>query len=467
MTKGVDVHSGTIWTMIWWGLKLSLKFASNVILTRLLSPDMFGIAAIGNALIGGINMFSDFGIQQNIVRSHRNDGAYFQTAWTVELLRRIALTAVVVALAKPFAWLYGVDDLTTFMLVVAASNFAMGLNNIEAMRDYRHASLRKLALIDNGAAVVGLGAMVVWAWFSPTYIALAVGAVVSTSAFAAGTYLVYPRDNCRFCFEREAMADLVGFGKWVLISTVFAFATTQMDRLALGKLVSLQVLGIYSLAWMWASLPSQILEQWANRVFFPLASQQIRRGSGEETTWTARRLYVSMAAVTAVVMNAISDALVATVYTQEYQGVALLIRQLSIVFLLYIIEQSYSHVLVAQGRPRDKVAGQALSVCVFAAALVPVFQRADVAGVIGLLAVSAASRILWMTYKLFGARLAELRYDLLSVGGYFLLAPLMHAVVGAYDSRWYQVGASVGAGMLALMIALVAYRRLRQVCEVA
>jgi O-antigen/teichoic acid export membrane protein len=166
-------------------------------------------------------------------------------------------------------------------------------------------------------------------------------------------------------------------------------------------------------------------------------------------------------------MYGVSDALVATVYTREYQDVALLIRQLSIVALLFVIEQSYSHVLVAQGRPRDKVAGQALSVVLFAVALLPAFAWGGVAGVIGLLAIAGALRILWMVYQLFGFRIVELRYDLLAVGGYYLLGPLLNAFVGAYASRWYQVGASVAEGLLAMVIALAAYRRLQQVCEVA
>ncbi|MHB1140954.1 MAG: oligosaccharide flippase family protein [Sulfuricaulis sp.] len=467
MTSNVDVHGGTVWTMIWMGLKLSLKFVSNIILTRLLSPDMFGIAAIGNALINGIGMFSDFGIQQNIVRSTRSDDHYYQTAWTVQLLRGIVLTIVIVLLAKPFAWLYETDDLTTFLLIVAASNLAMGFNNVELLRDFRHAMLQKVAVLDITAALVGLTTMVVWAWISPSYTALAIGAVVSTSTLALGTFVVYPWHNCRLRLEKEVVADLVSFGKWVLISTVLAFATTQMDRLALGKLVSLHLLGLYSIAWMWASMPSQIFEQWAHRVFFPLVSQQIRSVTGEGTIWMARRIYVLIAVTAAIVMYVASDTLVGILYTMDYQDVSSLIRQLSIVFLLYTIEQSYSHVLIAYGRPRDKIVGQILSLVLFSAVLLPAFFWANVSGVIALLAVSAGVRILWMTYKLFAFKLTELRFDIIAVGVYFAIAPLLHSIISAYANRWHQAWASLATGGVALIVALVAYRRLRSICRAA
>jgi O-antigen/teichoic acid export membrane protein len=465
MTGKVDVHSGTVWTMIWWGLKLSLRFVSNIILTRLLTPEMFGIAAIGNTLINGIGMLSNFGIHQNIVRSARSDNHYLQTAWTIQLLRGLALTVIIVLLAKPFAWLYEVDGLSTFMFIVAASNLAMGLNNIESLRDYRHAKLRKIAIIDNIGAVFGLGVMVLWAWISPSYIALAVGALATTSLFTLGTYLAYPRHNCRLRLDKDAVFDIASFGKWVLITTLLAFASSQMDRLALGKLVPMHILGIYSLAWMWTSMPSQIIEQWSHQVFFPLVSQCVRNKTSIQTIWKARRLYILLAGTVAIVMYAISDILIATLYSSEYQGISTYIRQLSIIFLLYSIEQSYAHVLVAYGRPRDIVIGQVGSVIVFAAALLPAFYWANIAGVVALLALTSVIRILWTAYKLFAAKFSELMFDILIVGAFFPVAVLLHTVVGAYESRWYQISTALITGGAALIIAWFAYRQLRSICE--
>lgn len=465
MSEAVDVRGGTIWTLIWWGLKNSQKLISNLILTRLLSPEMFGIAAIGNTLISGISMFSDFGVQQNIVRSKRSDPEFYQTAWTVQVLRGLALTLIIVLLAQPLAALYGIESLAIFLFIVAASNVAVGVTNVEYLRDLRHATLHRIAMLDNVAALVGLTSMVLWAWFSPSYVALAVGALVSTTTFALGSMLVYSRRNCSIRLEKDSVAELVGFGKWVLISTVLAFATSQMDRLALGKLISMQLLGLYSIAWIWASLPNQILEQWAGKVFFPLASQHNRSSSDGSTIAAARRIYVAVACVSTVVVYAVSDVLVATLYTETYREVSVLMRQLAIVFLLYTIEQSYSHILIAEGRPRDKVGGQALSVALFAIGLLPAFDMAGLAGVVTLLAATSALRILWMAYQLFGLRAVELAFDVVVIGMYFALAHVMHAAVGAHASRWYQATIAFAVGASAILVAVIAYRRLRRLCE--
>ena len=464
MDKKVDVHGGTIWTMIWHVLKMSLKFVSNIILTRLLTPEMYGIASIGNTIINGINMLSNLGIEQSVVRSHRNDDHFYQTAWTLHVLRGLILTVIIVLLAKPFAWFYEVDGLAAFLLIVAVSSLAMGFLNIEAVRVLRHANLRKLAIIDNVGTVLGLGIMVLWAWISPSYVALAVGSLATTTLFAIGTYLAFPRQNCRIHFDKEAMIDMISFGKWVLISTILLFATMQIDRLALGKLVTMHVIGLYSIAWLWASIPNQILEQWAHRVYFPLVSQYVRDATSMNTIWIVRRLYITIATVAAIVMYAVSDILVSILYSEQYQGVSLMIRQFSIVFLLYSIEASYSIVLDAQGRPKEKIFGQVLSIILLSTALLPVFYWADIAGVIALLALASCVRIIWVVYKIFTYKLAVFGLDIVYVGAYFPIAMLMHFIVSINSNRLYQVSAALVLGCAALIITLLIYRRLRRIC---
>ncbi len=46
-----------------------LRLISNLLLTRLLTPDAFGLVASVNTLYFGLVMFSDFGVWQSVVKS--------------------------------------------------------------------------------------------------------------------------------------------------------------------------------------------------------------------------------------------------------------------------------------------------------------------------------------------------------------------------------------------------------------
>jgi O-antigen/teichoic acid export membrane protein len=65
------------WTIVGYGGSLVLRFASSLILTRLLFPELFGLMGIVNIFIIGLQLFSDVGIGLNIVQNKRGDEPEF------------------------------------------------------------------------------------------------------------------------------------------------------------------------------------------------------------------------------------------------------------------------------------------------------------------------------------------------------------------------------------------------------
>ncbi|NTU70163.1 oligosaccharide flippase family protein [bacterium] len=62
-----------------------LRLASNLIMTRLLVPEMFGVMAVANTLIVGLQLCSYLGVQHNIIQSTRGDERIFlDTAWVIQ-----------------------------------------------------------------------------------------------------------------------------------------------------------------------------------------------------------------------------------------------------------------------------------------------------------------------------------------------------------------------------------------------
>ena len=70
--KQRTVHSGS-WVILGHFISQILRLGSNLIITRLLVPEMFGVMAIVTVLIAGSTMFSDIGLLQNIVHSKRGE----------------------------------------------------------------------------------------------------------------------------------------------------------------------------------------------------------------------------------------------------------------------------------------------------------------------------------------------------------------------------------------------------------
>ncbi|MFM6402608.1 oligosaccharide flippase family protein, partial [Planktothrix sp.] len=95
---------GTIWTLFGYGGSQVLRFGGNLILTRLLVPELFGLMALVNTFITGLNLFSDVGIRPSIIRSQRGDDPEFlNTAWTIQVFRGLGLWIICLLITVPLA----------------------------------------------------------------------------------------------------------------------------------------------------------------------------------------------------------------------------------------------------------------------------------------------------------------------------------------------------------------------------
>jgi hypothetical protein len=71
------LFKGTIWTIGAYGMGTALRTATNIVLARLLAPDIFGTMLTVYTLRMGIELISDVGINQNIVYNENADNPEF------------------------------------------------------------------------------------------------------------------------------------------------------------------------------------------------------------------------------------------------------------------------------------------------------------------------------------------------------------------------------------------------------
>ena len=83
-------------TVASYAVELSTKLLSNLIMTRLLFPDAFGVIAAAMALIVGIQLLTDFGVRIVIIQSPRGENVEFlRSAWIFQCFRGILLWLVI------------------------------------------------------------------------------------------------------------------------------------------------------------------------------------------------------------------------------------------------------------------------------------------------------------------------------------------------------------------------------------
>ena len=114
--------SSGIWVSAGYGLQQVLRFGSNLVLTRLLFPEAFGLMAIIQTVMIGLTMMSDIGIQPSIVQNKRgNEPIFLNTAWTIQVIQGLLIFLVVLVTAPFFAEFYHEPLLAHLLPVVGLS----------------------------------------------------------------------------------------------------------------------------------------------------------------------------------------------------------------------------------------------------------------------------------------------------------------------------------------------------------
>ena len=93
-----------------------------------------------------------------------------------------------------------------------------------------------------------LGGSRIVCYFSPTIWALVFGGLFGSSVTLIGSYFLIPGIAKRFQLSKKFSSEIFHFGKWIFISSVLYFLSTNFDRLYLAKAVPLQLLGVYGIA---------------------------------------------------------------------------------------------------------------------------------------------------------------------------------------------------------------------------
>lgn len=265
---------GSLYELVGYGLATALRLGGNMILTRLLFPRAFGLVALVNIFNQGLVMLSDVGIEPAVIQNPRGDEpAFFNTAWTIQVMRGFALFAIAIAVAWPLATLYHEPELVALTMVGSAAVAILGLHSTALYTLRRRLSVGRLTLIEVGAQATSLLIMIPWAYWSPSVWPLVGGALASASFKTVASHRLDVGYRNRLAWDAKSRAALTHFGKWIFGASAVAFVAAQGDRLLLGRFLGVAELGVYSIAVFMSEAVSTVITRITYGVLYPLFSR--------------------------------------------------------------------------------------------------------------------------------------------------------------------------------------------------
>lgn len=341
-----------MFTALQFGGSNLIRLASNLVLTRILFPEAFGLMALVQVFLTGLNMFSDLGVNTSIVQNARGDDPDFlNTAWTLQIFRGLVLWLAACALAPVAAAIYDEPMLLQLLPVMGLTVIIQGFTTTKVATGQRHLSIGRQAFIYLGIQVITVVLMILMAWWLQSVWALVYSTLISTAIQVYLFHRLLPGIDNRFHLERDAVGQIFHFGKFIFISTIAGFLINQGDKAVLGAYVPIETLGVFNVALVLGTLPVLLGRTVAGRIMLPLFRMRPPHESPEykaKMLQARRALVIGFLALT-VIMSYGGIFLMDLLYDPRYSLAGPMVVLFGFASVPAIAFSSYDQILLASG----------------------------------------------------------------------------------------------------------------------
>jgi len=365
------------------------RFVRNMFLVRLLTKEEFGLMAIVVAASALFETLTEVGVKQSIIQNKSGSKEeYINVAWWFQFIRSVGLFLIAYFLSPFICEFYNQPEMLTLLRVGFLSILCNGLISPRAYVLEKEFKFNKSVVLIHGSALVATVVTVVLAFLIRSVWALVIGFTLEAFLRCSLSYLMCP--FCpKFKIDRDSFFTLSRFASRMLGLPLIVFITFQMDIFVIGKVVSMEALGLYSMALALSRVPSNVFTGVIGPVLLPAFSERqddkkfMLKGVLFLSKWSA-----IFGIPLAVFMAVASSEILSVIYGSSYSVVAGVFVIMCFCALVTIQSLPLVSVYFALGKPhlhRAFVALRAVLIIVF---IYPAAKRYGLAGVVSVVFLS-------------------------------------------------------------------------------
>lgn len=369
-----------------------IGFGRSLILTRLLTPDDYGIFSLTFVVTAAVQTLVNFNMANNVIRrkftSLEEQNRYLDTTWSLELLRQVVVCAILLVLSWPAAKYFKDERLFPVLMLCSITPLINGCANVGMVLLRKDIQFKNIVVHRQLSEVLTTIFAIVVALFTRNVWALASSQVVGAIVSCLLSYRFHPY-RPSFGIDRAVLRESLSFSSHLFLVTLFTYITTQFDNLVVGRYLGTAIVGIYILAYRLSNLSCEAISEILSPVSFP-AYSRIRQENPDQLPGAFE--LISTAGIAAVIATTLplrlcAEWLIPFMYGAKWQAAAPLLGTLVFVGILRGSARIISPLFLALEKPSVESSSKALEAFLFIAlnlVLVPKYQAtgAIIAGIV-------------------------------------------------------------------------------------
>lgn len=253
-------------------LRIITQFLTVAVFARFMTPDEFGVIAVGAFVIAIGQIFRDFGTAASIIKIDHCTDEFCTIVFCINITLAIFIGGIIFSLSDFVANFFNNPRIAVVMKFSAMIFPLAALGAVDQAVEERKKNFKKIAIIEMAAIFVSLLAAI----FAAYYEMGALSAVIQVAALTltSAVLLIATRN---WHFEKIKSIDSIysafKFGLNLFLFNILNVFVRNIDGLLIGKFLGSSILGVYSVANKMMLFPLQNITVVLNRVLLPTYSR--------------------------------------------------------------------------------------------------------------------------------------------------------------------------------------------------
>lgn len=261
-------------------LRIAIQFVAQVALVRLLSPETFGLYAVGAIILGVSAFLVDMGIGPALVQKETITELDIRFAFTTQVIIGVALSSLLFFSAPSIASMMRQPAATDVVRVLSLVCLINAVSAVSQNLLRRHLNFKTIHVAQVVSFAMGYFVIGIPAAFLGAGVWAIVAAVLSQNVIASVWMLIVSKHPKRpLLMYREGGPALLRFGLQAVGTNLLNWALTNIDRILVGRAFPGFGLGVYNTTYNLILAPTGQAMGILQSVLFPASarSQQDRK----------------------------------------------------------------------------------------------------------------------------------------------------------------------------------------------
>lgn len=347
-----QVVKGTVWMSMSTGAVAFFQLLSLVVLTRFLSKSEFGVVAIVNMVLGIVHTMADLGFSAVVMHKSNLSEKEFSSLYWIQLILFSVMFLVSIAISPLIANYYNEPSLSYLIPISLSALVFMGIGMLYNTMLQKNKEFRTLAIrniIASSTSFIIALLLAIWGFgvFSLILSTLFQTAFLHLWNFFSG--IKYIRVQ-RYISLKE-VKPLIKIGLYQTGTQLIDYISSKLDILIIGKILGVDLLGVYNLVKELVVKVYALLNSIANKVALPYFAEMQNNFEqlGKAYCSFIKRLSLFNFPL-CVLLGSLSPYLLVCLYGDNYVDAVPILTVMAVWGMLASVGNPINNIIVSVGR---------------------------------------------------------------------------------------------------------------------